>query len=159
MPSVVVVLECMWDDRYSGRVGPAWYRINPRNHSGSRLIKWIGHKDFLVTNACPEIVGSASAKTNPSELWLKRNMLRMQPFNLALVCGKVAQRTYDNVRDSLSTRGQCTIYLPHPAARSWKKAGLERVTKLIQSLPTRDYHVSFDKKRASGIRIKVNADA
>ena len=114
----LVVLETMWGD--AGRA-PGLFKINPHNHSGKRLYKLLGHADFWVTNACPWQVGSATQHGKPDPAWLARNLQRMS-YDLLLVCGRVAQKTFD----------QCEYVPPckvlkmlHPAARTWTKAKLQ----------------------------------
>lgn len=73
-PKIVVVLEVMWGMR--GDRPLPWFHINPRNHSGCRLmgILGCGWRDFVVTNACPDIVYSARSRGTPSKAWLRDNL-------------------------------------------------------------------------------------
>lgn len=140
---VVAVLEVMWDWRAkTSRAGyaeraPEWYRINPTNFTGRRLYSWLGDQgeyfdDLKVTNACPELVTSAKGRGKPDQVWLLNNLSDLQPFDLLLVCGAVAQATYSE-ETSWYTRGrERVIYLPHPAARGWTNGGLELAGKTIR---------------------------
>jgi hypothetical protein len=109
----VVVLETMWGTPRD--VAPGFFRINPENHSGRRLYKLLGERKFLVTNACKELVGGPNQHGTPDPEWLAHNLQRLT-FDLLLVCGKVAQRTY---LASKYKPDVITLFTPHPAARSW----------------------------------------
>jgi hypothetical protein len=123
-PRIVAVLDVQWGGRRADR----WFEINPRNHSGSRLIKMIGHDRFLVTNACAECVGNASGRGKPDATWLGDNLRQLRP-EVVLVCGNVAKQTF---KRSMVAKDTKVIYMPHPAARTWTKAALAAWTKRIQ---------------------------
>jgi hypothetical protein len=114
----VVVLETMWGDPKA--TAPGFFRINPYNHSGRRLYWLLGHEDFWVTNACRELVSNARQHGTPDPDRLAKNLQRLT-YDLLLVCGKVAQRTYRNCGYEAACK---TLFMPHPAARSWTKASL-----------------------------------
>jgi hypothetical protein len=96
-PKIVAVLESMWDWRQmtSGAgyaEAPRSFRINPKNYSGKRLYRIVGaDADLHVTNACRELVGSASEHGKPDPAWLRENLDLLAPFDVLLVCGKVAR--------------------------------------------------------------------
>jgi hypothetical protein len=130
----VVVLEVMWDWRnvttsagYKERA-PRWFNINPNNFTGRRLHSWLNGREFLVTNACPQLVSSAKGRGTPDPEWLNNNLTDLHPYDLVLVCGKVAQSTYkrEAVRDAR------VIEMPHPAARMWNKHGIALVHSAVQ---------------------------
>ena len=136
----VAVLEVMWDwEARTSSAGyidhaPTWFRINPHNHTGGRLYDWIGAKgehydELLVTNACKELVDSAKGRGKPDPKWLQENLLQLYPFDLLLVCGKVAKATYDFAYWKGKAR---IIETPHPAARLWSTASLERMRTIVQ---------------------------
>lgn len=114
---IVVVLDVMWGIR--GDKPVRWFRINPYNHSGRRLMGLIGHGDFKVTNACPDVVYSASGKGTPSKPWLRANLKALQP-GVVLVCGKVASATFEQ---SMCPSARI-VTMDHPAARTWSKRTL-----------------------------------
>jgi hypothetical protein len=114
---IVVVLEVMWGMPGDGPL--RWFRINPYNHSGRRLIGLIGHGDFTVTNACPDVVYSASGKGKPSKGWLRANLKALRP-DVVLVCGRVAHATFEQ---SMCPSAR-VVTLQHPAARTWSKRKL-----------------------------------
>jgi hypothetical protein len=97
--NIVAVLESMWDWRQmtSGagyKEACRSFRINPDNYSGKRLYRIVGRDaDLVVTNACRELCGSASQHGTPDPAWLRENLKLLAPFDLLLVCGKVAQAT------------------------------------------------------------------
>lgn len=122
---IVVILEVMWG--MPGDPPRKWFRINPINHSGKRLINIIGHKNFFVTNACPDVVYSASGRGKPDKDWLRANLAALKP-DLLLVCGTVAQSTF--VR-SMAPTAKNVIHLPHPAARMWTKAVLAAAKRKV----------------------------
>lgn len=130
----VVLLEVMWDWRnVTGRAGykeqaPRSFRINPDNHSGRRLHGWLkDYPDFLVTNACPQLVAKATMRGIPDKAWTAENLRTLGPFDLLLVCGAVAQATYS--RDDIGKAR--VLELPHPAARFWNRAGIDLVQMAI----------------------------
>jgi hypothetical protein len=122
----LAVLEVMWGT--PGKA-PGIFRINPNNHTGRRLYWLLGHDDLLVTNACPEQVGHPTLHGRPDPLWLAKNLQRVA-YDLLLICGRVAQRTFDQC----GYRPQCRIIeMPHPAARCWTKADLLTFQEMIQN--------------------------
>lgn len=162
MPSIsktkrraVAVLEVMWDWRamtssagYRERA-PGYYRINSENLTGSRLYAWLGKQgeyfdELLVTNACPELVSSAKERGTPDAEWLAGNLKDLEPFQLLLVCGRVAQNTYCIPNRS---ENPCRIIeLPHPAARQWSRKTLETAGRFIRE-GTIDLELYFDSGR------------
>ena len=136
-PKTVAVLEVMWDWRMKTSAtnpnylaeAPRAFRINPENHSGKRLYQLLGHDNLMVTNACPQLVTGAKGKGNPDAYWLLENLEQLWPYSLLLVCGKVAQETYDLVRNVNDAR---TLYLPHPAARQWSRRDMVFATRVVQ---------------------------
>lgn len=123
---IVVVLAVQWG--YPGDKVSRWFRINPFNHSGQRLYRLIGHFDFLVTNACPDIVYRADQQGTPDPRWLRRNLRALRP-QVVLVCGAVAQATFERDMVPASTK---VFKLPHPAARTWTKALITGWSRRIQ---------------------------
>lgn len=123
---IVVVLAVQWG--YPGDPVTRWFHINPYNHSGRRLIRLIGHDEFKVTNACPDIVFRASDQGTPSARWLRDNLKALRP-DVVLVCGKVANSTFKRGMVGKAVR---VFKLPHPAARNWTKQLIERWSHRIQ---------------------------
>ena len=145
----VAILEVMWDwrsmtsDAGYTEIAPRHYRINPDNLTGSRLYKWCGDRYTLrVTNARPQLVKSAKHRGKPDPEWLSDNLKRLWPFDLVLVCGKVAQATYSLGDTMCGGKQSRVIEGPHPAARMWTRAGLDLVSRLVQ-LSDCDYCLSF----------------
>jgi hypothetical protein len=135
-PTVVAVLDSMWDWRQmtSGagyKEAPRSFRINPQNFSGRRLYRIVGPKaNLLVTNSCRALCGSASHHGTPDAAWLRENLEILAPFELLLVCGKVAQATYAQSGYQFARK----LELPHPAARMWTNATLDEATEKVSSL-------------------------
>ena len=128
----VAVLDVMWDPSNAGRKAPRHFKINPQNHTGRRLYKWLGDKyELLVTNACSQIVANANGRGRPDSCWLAENLQRLQPIDLLLVCGETAFNTFDDtgINTGYSER---VLVLPHPAFRGWSKQGIDLVHSLIQ---------------------------
>lgn len=143
-----VILEVMWDNRVpqgQTRQAPRHFHINPKNHSGKKLHRWLEGYDFQVTNACSQVVASARDRGTPDPVWLHDNLARLYPLNLLLVCGSVAYRTLDKVAVPQLNPGLRIIYLPHPAFRSWTKEAVERVRHIIANEKT-GYHISYKDK-------------
>lgn len=130
----VAILDTMWDwEAKTSEAGyaeaPRWFRINARNHSGRRLYDWLGHRNLLVTDACKELVTHAKGKGKPDKDWLRNNLAELWPFELLLVCGRVAQATYE----LSSAPHPCRIIeCPHPAARAWTNASLAHMRRIVQ---------------------------
>lgn len=136
----LVVLDTMWGG--AGDAAPRWFAINPLNVSGKRLYKVTGATfgEVLVTNACRQRVRSASLHGVPEPLWLYQSLVRV-PKAWAnaplLVCGQVANATYSKVcklYGTGSTHRGPVIRLKHPAARSWTKAEIARITRRLARL-------------------------
>ena len=122
----VAVLDTMWGG--DGHA-PGLFRINPNNFTGRRLYRLLGHKDLWVTNACRELVENAKGHGKPDPKWLAKNLQRMT-YDLLLVCGRVAQRTYADCGYVPDCR---VLKMPHPASRSdWSRENLDKWQKLIQ---------------------------
>lgn len=146
---VVAILETMWDWRgmTSGAgyaEAPRYFRIHSDNYSGKRLYKLIGpDARLLVTNACRELVTGPQhhGKGNPE--WLKENLEILDGcgplpdgatqvrFDVLLVCGKVAQKTYEESK--YSPQRAAVLYMPHPAARMyWTKEQIAATANRIR---------------------------
>ena len=152
---VVAVLSVMYDwrsmtsDASYTELAPRSYTINPHNMSGKRLYKMIGPDAWLnVTNACPQLVSSASERGTPDAKWLAENLAEMRPFDLVLICGEVARQTY---RLS-STIGARLIEMPHPAARTWTTQSLAFAARLIQE-GSCDLSLTFKKKNGKTVLV------
>lgn len=126
--SIVAVLDVQW----GGNRAERWFQINPYNHSGKRLIKLVGHDDFVVTNACPQCVENANGRGTPDAAWLADNLRALKP-RVVLVCGNVAQATF---APGMVPKGAKVFKLPHPAARTWTKAEIASWSKRIQKHTT-----------------------
>lgn len=134
MNRIVAVLESMWDWRQrTSRAGyeeaPRSFRISPENFSGKRLYKIVGGEvDLVVTNSCRKLCGSADDHGTPDPDWLRENLERLEPFDVLLVCGRVAQETY--------RRSGCeyprVIEIPHPAARNWTNVHLDEIAERVR---------------------------
>lgn len=134
---IVAVLESMWDWRQmtSGagyKEAPRWFRINPLNYSGKRLYKLVGEEaDLYVTNACPQLMGSANHHGKPDEKWLRENLELLKP-DVLLVCGGIAQKCYDKT----GMEHPRTLRLRHPAARNWTLAQMAETREKVRCLLT-----------------------
>lgn len=130
MIKVVAVLEVMWGRPKA--VAPRWFKINPRNHSGRRLLYWTEGAELIVTNACKEVVASADQRGKPDHFWLMENLLELRPPVL-LLCGGVAQGTFTRALESgLRLPRTAVIRTQHPAARSWTRESMEQTRREIQ---------------------------
>lgn len=133
---IVAVLESMWDWRQmtSGagyKEAPRSFHINPDNYSGKRLYRIVGRDaDLLVTNACRELCGSANHHGTPDPDWLRENLDILAPFDVLLVCGKVAQATYARSGYEFERK----IDMPHPAARMWTHAMIDAAAAQVLQL-------------------------
>jgi hypothetical protein len=128
----VAILDVQWGpwNRAS-----RYFRINPRNRSGARLYYLLGHNDLMVTNACPEIVPDANGRGKPSPQQLLAALLELRPFELLLVCGVTAQKTYALINIGVHPGPFAqfwTVYMPHPAARLWTNERKEFAKKQIR---------------------------
>lgn len=113
------------------REAPRHFRINPDNFSGKRLYRIAGDDaNLLVTNSCRELCGSARQHGTPDPAWLAENLRLLEPFDVLLVCGKVAQATF--ARANYAPRAR-VLELPHPAARMWTHAMLEDAAAKVRA--------------------------
>jgi len=122
----LVVLDTMW-----GNAGdaPRFFKINPENVTGKRLIKLLGHTNFLVTNVCREQVAYANQHGKPDSKWLQENLAKGS-YTKLLICGKTARECFE----SLESRPDCeTVFISHPADRRWTKAKIEETKNLLQN--------------------------
>jgi hypothetical protein len=136
MKTVVAILDSMWDWRQAtSRAGykeaPRSFSINPRNFSGKRLYRIVGDGvNLLVTNSCRELCASANHHGTPDPAWLRENLKILEPFEVLLVCGKVAQATYAVCGYEFKHK----IEIPHPAARMWTHVMLADAAKRVRVL-------------------------
>ncbi|KKN66512.1 hypothetical protein LCGC14_0470460 [marine sediment metagenome] len=141
---VVAILETMWDWRGQTseagyREAPRYFRINPKNYSGRRLYKLVGpDARLLVTNACRELATSAKGHGKPDPIWLAENLQKLDTldsgFDVLLVCGKVAQKCYQECAYRALVRAR-VIEIPHPAARGhWNAKTIAETAEQIQSI-------------------------
>ena len=130
--NAVAVLDTMWDWRSMttgagyGAQAPRSYTINPENKSGKRLYQLLGDKKFVVTNACPQLVGGPNEKGTPDPNWLHDNisdLYQRYKYKLLLVCGKVAWETYQRCGYRPKAR---VIRMKHPAARNWTRTEIQQ---------------------------------
>lgn len=135
MLKAVSILEVMYDWRsmtssfgYAERA-PEHYRINSENFTGKRLYYLLGNEyDLTVTNACPELVTGPTERGTPDKEWLRTNLAELWPFDLLLVCGRVALSTYEQ----RSAPHPCRIIeMPHPAARIWTREAMEKARRHV----------------------------
>lgn len=127
---VIVVLEVMWGDPEDE--APNFFWINTSwNHTGIRLAQMIGDRHVYVTNACRECVASPNHRGTPDPVRLQRN-LESVSFDVLLICGKVAQETYEASDYELPT-GCKAYYMKHPAARNWKRREIEEVREQLEN--------------------------
>lgn len=140
----VAVLETMWDwEARTSSAGytdeaPGHFRINGDNFTGRRLYWFLGHYDLLVTNACKELVPGPNHHGRPNPTWLRTNLEELlamtEAATLLLICGSVAQKTYEATgREPWADR---VVYLPHPAARNWTRSALDTAQRIIQEWTT-----------------------
>jgi hypothetical protein len=125
---VVALLESMW-----GRGGnaPRAFRISPANFSGKRLYRLVGRNtDLWVTNSCREMQTHANGHGTPDAVWVADNLRLLEPFDVLLVCGRIAQRTYDISAHKTKAR---VFKIMHPAARTWTNVALDELAKCIRS--------------------------
>lgn len=124
---VVAILETAWGGDRELR----YFKINRDNHSGRRLV---GDASLMVTNACREMVASATQHGTPDPAWLRENlaiMERHRHIDVLLVCGKVAQKTYAQTGHVAGVTR--IIQMPHPAARQgWTKESIAAYQAQIQ---------------------------
>lgn len=130
-PKVVVLLDTMWGG--TAKVAPRWFRINPYNLSGKRLYWLTGNDprvDLRVTNSCRETAISALHHGSPDPSWVYDNLRRLEPYDLLLICGNVAQRTFLE-SGYLPLRNAVVMQLKHPAARDWTAKELDSTRRKI----------------------------
>lgn len=158
MRRVVALCEVMWDWRGMtssagyGETAPAYYRIDPDNKTGSVLYSWLGepgefYDELLVTNACPQLVTCPNQRGKPDAAWVSKNLKELAPFDLLLVCGKVAADTYYR-SDACMSR---IVEVPHPAARNWTRRDLDFAGRMIR-LSKESLYLTF---RAGKLRAQV----
>lgn len=142
------ILETMWDweARTSGAgftEAPNFFCINPRNFSGRRLYRLTGEEPGCLwcTNACWQLVNRPSQHGTPDPQRLQANLDRWELFKAkvlekrpeethgVIVCGKVAQETFERLRNPPQMR---TIYMPHPANRTWTELAIQAAAFYIQ---------------------------
>jgi hypothetical protein len=126
---IVALLESMWTWRgYNepGEEAPRFYRINPENFTGRRLYRVCGPEHTLiVTNSCRMIQRSANHHGTPDPEWVTENLNRAfaDGCDLFLICGRVAQETFDKAKFDFVFPN--IIRCDHPAARRWSNEKLD----------------------------------
>lgn len=144
MIRVVAILETMWDfRRLTSGAGyseaPRFFRISPQNYSGKRLYRLVGpDTQLLVTNACRELVSGPQHHGKGDPVWLAENLAEIESrrpdsalIEVLLVCGKVAQRTFE--QSGYKPKVARIIEIPHPAARQvWTREYIDKVARDIQ---------------------------
>jgi hypothetical protein len=126
--TVLAILDTMWGD-FAGRA-PRSFKINPLNHSGRRLYKLVGNEARLfVANSCPKMTNHANKHAKPDPKWLAKTLSRVKA-SVILVCGRVARRTFRQSRFR-PPAGVRVLRIPHPAARTWTKGKIRRISRRI----------------------------
>lgn len=147
---IVALLESMWGWRgfhEAGEVAPRYFRINRDNHSGRRLYRLVGTRDLLVTNCCRTVQKTANDHGTPDLEWVRENLaiLKIDRMDLLLVCGRIAQQTFNQIASmpSGATDGESYIsgigivrfyMIDHPAARRWSIEKLNQTQQHIERL-------------------------
>lgn len=127
LKKVVALLDSMWGDRAG--LAPIAFRINPHNLSGRRLYTLCGADVTLrVTNSCRELQTHANGHGTPDPAYVAENLKRLEPFDLLLVCGAVAKKTYK----AAGCTYQNAMLIDHPAARRWSKASIQAVAAAVK---------------------------
>jgi hypothetical protein len=149
MSNIVALLDSMWrwgGYKDAGEVAPAYFRINPNNHSGRRLYRLCGQHSLLVTNCCRIVQPTANHHGKPDVEQVRSNLtlLAEEKMHLLLLCGRIAQATFQELGSTiLGTEGTCYLsgagiirYLcmDHPAARRWTKEMIEQKARSIERL-------------------------
>ena len=152
MANIVALLDSMWGwgGYYNaGEEAPRSFRINPENHSGSRLYRLCGNHFLLVTNCCRFVQYSAKDHGKPDAEWVRENLifLRKEKMDLLLLCGRVAQETFRQICQvpKLHEVGTMLITpeeplpftyfcIDHPAARRWSKSKMDSTAQEIERL-------------------------
>jgi hypothetical protein len=118
---------------------PRWFSINPLNHSGKRLYWLTGLKpgELWVTN-CHSMMGTHSGfHGKPEHKWLRENLLalpRSMDDTLLLICGRVAQKTFEGIGLNFDSWEHKIRYFKHPAARTWTRKELDKTQKRIKEI-------------------------
>lgn len=131
---IVAILDTMWNwqaCRAGRQEADRSFRISPDNHSGKRLYRIVGvDADLHVTNACRELGTHANHHGTPDPHWLFENLEMLEPFDVLLVCGKVAQAAYERSGYGFHR----TIEMMHPASRTWTQALIAATAAQVQAL-------------------------
>ena len=72
----------------------------------------------------------ANGHGTPDAVWVADNLRLLEPFDVLLVCGRIAQRTYDISAHKTKAR---VFKIMHPAARTWTNVALDELAKCIRS--------------------------
>lgn len=130
---IIAILDTMWG--WGGidmERAPAFFQINPLNHSGRRLYQIVGTRHrLLVTNCCKEYVSHSGQHGKPDAEWLRSNLAQAPDVDLILVCGSVAKKTF---KPEFASPKAKVLYMDHPAARRWTKDRVEGTKAHIQRL-------------------------
>lgn len=142
MKLCVAVLDTMWGN-VDRQISPRYFRINPLNRSGKRLL-WLlgGEYKLLITNACKELVSNPNKHGKPDPVWLEENLIQLRAkgkIDLLLICGNTAKRTFLQVADNvgawdMESLAEHVLYIPHPASRTWTRKALDDLKLNIYSL-------------------------
>lgn len=127
---IVALLDTMWGDQVQR--APRFFHINPNNASGKRLYKLTEGHVLVVTNSCPIMVTTANTHGVPDPKWVKSN-LAVLGFDLLLVCGAVAKKTYLATHCNYKQ----VLYIDHPAARRWGTEQMQVTKSAINSMLAR----------------------
>ncbi len=132
MAKIVALLDSMWGwagHNIPGAEAPRFFKINPRNFSGQRLYKLVGNQHLVVTNCCSVVQATANHHGEPDLEWTRDNLCMALPFDLLLVCGRVAKETFEKVREPKPPYQ--IMWIDHPAARRWTKEMLIETAERI----------------------------
>lgn len=135
MARIVALLESMWGwggYNDAGEEAPRFFRINPDNHSGRRLYSLCGDHSLLVTNCCRRVQATANHHGVPDLEWVRENLRMSYPIDLLLVCGRVAKKTFEQIRTPHPAYQ--ILFMDHPAARRWSKVKILEVAEEIEGL-------------------------
>lgn len=128
---VVALLDTFYNPHHVGELAPLVWVPSDTSVS-SRNLRRLVPRDatILCINSCPYIVATADDHGKPEPLYVASLLRRLHPWDVLLVAGTIAKRTY---RLSPYKGDRPVLFIKHPAWRSWSLAEFRRVREAILS--------------------------
>lgn len=127
-----------------------FFRINPRNKSGKRMLNICGDNNVYFANVCPTVTEVSNGK-GKTDLAHVKQIVFAQEYDLYIICGEQAKKAIGAAFEgSAGLNNKSVIFMPHPASRSLTNNLCKAVKTFIEEKGYQKFRiVDFEQRRGS----------